>query len=168
MLGELVDDTARARVADVELALHQRHRRGAFGGDRTTGARKEWVELALGTLASSLPRRAGALFENLLHVPRRPLRFPELHDRLDLGVADERALDTRRLARIDGLVEHVAAAEKLLRAARVEDDAAVDLRPDRERDARRDVGLDEAGDDVRRGALGGDDEVDADRTRQLR
>ena len=167
MLGELVDDAARARVADIELALHQRHRRAAFRGHRASRAREQRVELALGALATPGPLRAGALLEDLLHVSRRALRLPEAHHRFDLGVAHERALYARRLARIHGLVEHVATPEQLLSAARVEDDAAVDLGPDRERDARGDVGLDEAGDDVRRRALRGDDEMDADRPRQL-
>src|SRR2546427_228814 len=98
---------------------------------------------------AALALRARALFEDLLHVTRSTLRPPEIDDRLDFGVAHERTLDARRLARIDRLVQHVATSEKLLRAAGVEDHPAVDLRADGERDARRDVGLDEAGDDVR-------------------
>src|SRR5439155_20546076 len=168
MLGELVDDAARARVADVELALNQRHRRATFSRDRSSRACKQRVELALRALASTRPLRTRALLEDLLHVSRRSLRFPEADDRFDLGVADERALDARRLARIYRLVQHVAAPQQLLRAARVEDDAAVDLRPNRECDARGEVGLDEAGDDVSRRALRGDDEMDANGSRQLR
>ena len=49
----------------------------------------------------------------------------------------------------------------------VEDDARVGLRGDVEGDARRDVGLDQAGDDVDRGPLGGHHEVHADRAAEL-
>src|SRR4029077_8752098 len=105
------------------------------------------VELALGGLPS-LPFRAGALLEDLLHISGRALRLPEVHDSLDLRVAHKRALDAGRFAGVDGLIEHVPAAQQLFCAARVQDDATVDLRTDRERDARRDVRLDETGDDV--------------------
>src|SRR5229473_3097979 len=166
VLGELIDDPARTRIADVELALHERHRSPALGGDSARGAREQRIQLALGGLAS-LPLRAGALFEDLLHVAGRALRAPEVDDRLDLGVADEGPLDAGRLAGIDRLVQHIAAAEKLLCATRVEDHAAVDLRADRERDTRGDIGLDETRDDVGRRPLCGDDQVDADRPREL-
>src|SRR5216684_2969724 len=166
VLGELIDDPARTRIADVELALHERHRSPALGGDSARGPREQRIQLALRGLAS-LPLRAGALFEDLLHVARPALRTPEVDDRLDLRVADERALDARGLAGVDRLVQHVAAAEKFLSTPGVEDHPAVDLRADREGDARGDVGLDETRDDVRGGPLRGDHEVDADRARQL-
>src|SRR5439155_10214337 len=86
VLGELVDDAARARVADVELALDQRHRRATFSRDRASRACKQRVELALQALASTGPLRTGALLEDLLHVSRRALRFPEADDRFDLGI----------------------------------------------------------------------------------
>src|SRR5207245_4703272 len=85
-----------------------------------------------------------------------------------LGSADESAMDACRLARVDGLVEHVAATEKLFRTTCVEDDAAVDLRADSESDAGGDVGLDQTRDDVGRRALRGDDQVNADGAGKLR
>src|SRR5712692_1967603 len=167
MLGELVDDPASTGVADVELSLHERHRSPALSGDSPRRAREQRIQLALGGLAS-LPLGAGPLFEDLLHVARAALRTPEVDHRLDLGVAVECALDAGRFAGVDGLIQHVAAAEQLLRAARVEDHSAVDLGADGECDTRGDVGLDQTRDDVGRRPLGGDDEVDADRARQLR
>src|SRR5579864_9172513 len=157
VLRQLVDDAPRARVADVELPLHERHGRGALRRDGASRTREQRVELALLAWAP-LPLRPRAFLEDLLHVARAALRFPEVDHGLDLGVAHEGALDARRLARVDRLVEHVAAAEQLLRSARVEDHAAVDLGTDRESDAGRDVGLDEPGDDVRRRPLRRDDE----------
>ena len=50
----------------------------------------------------------------------------------------------------------------------VEDGARVDLRRHLERDARREVRLDQAGDDVDRRPLRREDQVDADRARLLR
>src|SRR2546430_2077592 len=88
-----------------------------------------------------------------------------LRQLVDLRVAHESALDAGRLARVHRLIQHVAAAQQLLGATGVENDAAVDLRADCERDTRRDVGLDEACDDVGRRSLCGDDQVDADRAR---
>src|SRR5207245_844086 len=166
VLGELVDDATGTRIPDVELALHQRHRGRTLRRDGASSAREQRIELALGGLAS-LPLRAGPLFEDLLHIARAALRAPEVDDRLHFGIADERALDPSRFTRVDRLVQHVATTQQLLRAARVEDDAAVDLRADRERDARRDVGLDETGDDVRGRPLRGDHEMNAHGTRQL-
>ena len=64
-------------------------------------------------------------------------------------------------------VQHVALAEQLLGALFAENGAAVDLRGDLEGDAGREVGLDRAGDDVDRGALGGHDQMDAGRARHL-
>ena len=64
--------------------------------------------------------------------------------------------------------QHVALAEQLLGAVAVENRARVDLRRHAERDARRQVGLDQAGDDVHRRPLRREDQVDADRARHLR
>src|SRR6266851_9639115 len=86
MLGELVDDAAGARVADVELPLHQGDRRRALGGDGASRSREQRIQLALGGVAS-LPLCARAFLEDLLHVPRAALRAPEVHYRLDLRVA---------------------------------------------------------------------------------
>ncbi len=57
--------------------------------------------------------------------------------------------------------------DEVFRAGRVQDDTRVDARSDVERDAVRDVRLDEARDDVGRRSLGRDDEVDSRRARQL-
>ena len=51
---------------------------------------------------------------------------------------------------------------------RIQDHPAVDLRGDGEGDARREVGLDQPGDHVHAGALGGQHQVDAGRPRHLR
>ena len=58
--------------------------------------------------------------------------------------------------------------EQLLGAVAVENGARIDLRRHAERDARREVGLDEAGDDVHRRPLRGEQQVDADGAGHLR
>ena len=67
------------------------------------------------------------------------------------------------LRRADRREEHVALAQQRLGAVLVEDHARVGLRGHRERDPRRDVRLDHAGDDVDARGLRGEHEVDADR-----
>src|SRR2546428_8674596 len=148
MLGELVDDPARPGVTEVERALPEGYRRRTFGRHGARGTGEEGIQLALLPPLASLPLGHGALFEDLFHVARSGLRLPEADHAVDLGIADESALDACRLARVDGLVEHGAATEKLFRTTRVEGDSAVDLRADSERGAGGDVCLDQTRDDV--------------------
>ena len=89
------------------------------------------------------------------------LARPELDQPTDLGAGDQRALRANRLRRVDREIEHVAAAEQPFRAVHVEDDARIGLRAHRKRDARRNVRLDQTGDDVHRRALRRDDEMDS-------
>ena len=96
------------------------------------------------------------------------LLLPVAGDELDLLVRHEHALGADRLGHVRRLPEEVAAAEELLGAGHVDDRARVDRRRGRERDARRDVRLDEPGDDVDRRALRRDDEVDPRSARELR
>ena len=63
--------------------------------------------------------------------------------------------------------EHITAADERLGATAIQDGAGVDLGGDLEADARRQVGLDEAGDDVRRRTLRSEHKVDAGGTGQL-
>src|SRR5262249_40365120 len=86
---------------------------------------------------------------------------PVADDVVDVLVFDEGALDALRFGRVGGHEEHVAAAEEAFGAGHVEDDAAVGQRGNGEGDAGGDVRLDQAGQDVDRGPLGGDDQVDA-------
>ena len=83
-------------------------------------------------------------------------------DLADLLLADEGALDALRDVGVAGQQQHVALADQLLGAGLIEDDAAVGEAVDGVRGTRRDVGLDDTGDDVDRRALRGDDEVHAD------
>ena len=87
---------------------------------------------------------------------------------VDLVVGDERAVQALHARRARRQEEHVALAEQALGADRVEDRARVDARRHLERDARREVRLDEAGDDVDRRPLRREDQVDAGGARLLR
>ena len=87
---------------------------------------------------------------------------------MHLVVADEGAVHAQRHAGARRQVEHVAHAEQRLGAHLVEDGARVDLARDLERQARRDVGLDQAGDDVDARPLRRQDQVHARRARLLR
>ena len=76
-------------------------------------------------------------------------------------VGDERAMDAGGQRGTRRQIEHVAVAEQGFSAALVEDGARIDLGRHLKGDAARDIGLDEAGDDIHRGTLRGEDEVDA-------
>ena len=110
---------------------------------------------------------AGRGGEDLFPVLGLGLPLGELDDRLDLGVGDEGALHAHRLAGADRHEEGVTHADELLRARLVEDDPAVGEAGGGERQPRRHVGLDQAGDDVDRRALRGQHQVDAGGTRLL-
>src|ERR1019366_8094715 len=164
VLGELVDETGRARVADTELALEERRGRPTFGGDRVRRLGEE--RIALGGVAGPGDLRLDG--EDLLLVVGLPLHLPVADERVQLAITDEGPLEPPGLALVDREIEHVAASEQLLRAHLVEDHARVDAAGHREGDPARNVRLDEAGDDVRRRTLRGDDEVEADGSSKLR
>ncbi len=97
----------------------------------------------------------------------RHLVLAVLDDRRDLVLGDEGALHTGRLVRAHRQEEPVALADQLLGARLVEDDPAVGERGGGEGEPRGHVRLDQAGDDVDRGPLGGEHQVDAGGARQL-
>src|SRR5437879_13447024 len=103
MIRQLVDDASRARVADVELPLHQRDRCAALGRNGSSRASKKRIELALLAPLPSLPLGTRTLFEDLFHVSRTALRLPAVDDAFHVGAAGERALEARRLPRIGPL-----------------------------------------------------------------
>ncbi len=95
-------------------------------------------------------------------------RAPVIHQPLDFRIADINTLQANRPGRVRGLVEHIAAAQQAFGAGLVQNDAAVGPGSDRERNARREVGLDQAGDHVHRRALCGQDQMNAGGAGQLR
>ncbi|MNB93534.1 hypothetical protein D3C75_406680 [compost metagenome] len=86
---------------------------------------------------------------------------------MHLVVIDEGAVDPGRVGGTGRHVEHVAHTEQGFGAALIQDGARIDLARDLEGDPGRDVGLDEAGNDIHRGALGRQNEVNTCRPRLL-
>ena len=78
-----------------------------------------------------------------------------LDDGTDLGLGDPRALDTHWCGGARAQVEGVTLAGERLGPVLVEDDPGVQLRGRGEGQTRGDVGLDEAGDHLGDGSLGG-------------
>ena len=166
----LVEDAGRPRVADAQATLEQRCRClvGATHDVHRLREQRIGVVVLVVLARPAALLAAAARGRDLGAILRSALRAPMARDRLDLGVGDEDALEPRGAWRVDRLVEHVTAPEQVLRADGVEDRARVDAGGHREGDAARDVGLDEAGDDLDRWALGGHDEVDARGAGELR
>ena len=79
----------------------------------------------------------------------------------DLVLGDEGALDPLQLRAAGAAEEHVPLTQQGLGPALVEDHPGIGLRGDGEGDPGRDVDLDRAGDDVGRGPLRREHEVDA-------
>ena len=90
-----------------------------------------------------------------------------LDDGADLGLGDPGALDAHRCRGARSQVEGIALAGERLGTVLVEDDPGVQLRGRGEGQARGHVGLDEAGDHLGDGSLGGQDQVDPGGTGQL-
>ena len=103
-----------------------------------------------------------------LVVDRLALLAQEAGQPRALLLGDVRAVQADEPRRRRRQEQHVALAEQLLGAVAVENRARVDLRRHAERDARRQVRLDEAGDDVDRRPLRRENQVDADGARHLR
>src|SRR5690606_36134105 len=100
------------------------------------------------------------LLGHRIDVFRGALAAPVLGDAFDFLVADERPVHAAQRAGAR-LVEHVALAQQLLGALLAQDRAAVDAARHVEADPGRQVGLDDAGDDVDRRPLRRHDQVDA-------
>ena len=99
---------------------------------------------------------------------RTALGLEVLDHPVHLAIGHERSVDALRMPSTGRQIKHVALPEQSFGAHLVEDGARIDLARDLERDARRNVGLDETGDDVDRGPLRREDQVDARSARFLR
>ena len=90
------------------------------------------------------------------------------NDGLDLLVGDEAALYAGRLALTERRIQHIALADQLFRAGRIQNDAGFDLAGHRKRDTRRNIRLHDTGDNVSRRTLRCDNKVHACGSRLLR
>ena len=173
-LLDLVDDACGARVTKLEPALQ--HGRGCLPTVHDDVDRfLDHLVLVLArvagraaALAVHLLRLALDVLEDLLIIFSRACLLDMRDDRLDLVRRDKAALHAGGLALAERCIQHIALADQLFRAGRIQDDARLDLARYRKRDARRDVRLHDAGDDVRRGALGRYDQMHTRSARFLR
>src|ERR1700722_16387971 len=162
---EQVHQPPGAGEPDAELSLQHRGRAELGPHHELEGLTEELVVVVR---PAEDPGRAGVvLTDNRFVVDGLRLSAPVPDDGPYLLLGDPRALDPAGDARGSREQQQVATADQALRSGLVEDDPAVGERRDRERQARRDVGLDDAGDDVDGRALGGDDEGNPDRPRHL-
>src|SRR5688500_2023778 len=156
----VLDQASGAVVADAQVALYQRDR-------RTAGAQHDVASLVVQRVflarRQAVDRRLFRDFrlQHFLDVLGLGQRLQMLDHLVDLVIGDESAVHALRYSAARRQVEHVAHAEQRLGARLVEDGARVDLGGDLERDARRDVGFDQAGDHVDRRPLRGEHQVDA-------
>ncbi len=173
----LVDQPSGTGIAQAQLALQQRHGRLARIQHYLDRLREHLVGFALvlvvAAVCGALSGGARLPLDLLNHlvvifVLRLLGALQKLDHRLHLGIADIRALHTHRLRQADRHKQHIAVAEQLVRAARVQNGAGVDTARHRQRQTTRDVRLDKTGDDVDRRALGRNDEVHPRRARHLR
>ena len=91
-----------------------------------------------------------------------------LNDAANLLLSDKRSLDPHRLVRSHRQEESVTLTHQLLGARLIQDDPRVGEAGGGKREPRRNVGLDEPGDDVDAGALGGQDEMNTSSPSELR
>ncbi len=166
----LLDQTRGAVVADAQVPLHERDRRPpGLEHDR-----HRLVVHRIGFGVGAFDRHAvgvvacDAAFEQSLDVLRLAQLLQVLDDAMHFAVRHERAVHALRVAGSRRQEQHVALAEQRLGAHLVENRARVDLARHLERNARRNVRLDEAGDHVDRRTLRGEDEMDAGGARLLR
>ena len=156
-----LDQGGGAVVADLEAALDIAGRGLAVARDHGDGAVVEVVaRAAVPALVIAPVAVAVWLVGDQVQIVGLGLRLQVFADVLDFLVVHERAVQAGDAAAARH-IEHVALTQQLLAALFAQDGAAVDLGCDLEGDAGREVGLDGAGDDVHRGALGGHDQVDA-------
>src|SRR5690606_6439997 len=160
---EQVHQPARLREADAQLAL-QYGGRAELRGDHELRGLQQHLEIVADVVVDLLLLRDDG---DVLAVVRRHLRLDVVDDLVDLRLVDPGALDAHRLRLAHRVEQGVALADELLRAGRVEDDAGVLQGGGREGEPAGHVRLDDAGDDVDRRALRGEDQVDPRGTGEL-
>ena len=89
-------------------------------------------------------------------------------DRFNFVGRNKAALHAGRLALAQRRIQHIALADELFRAGRIQNDTRLNLAGYGKRDTGRNVGLHDAGDNIRRGSLGCDHQVHACGTGLLR
>ena len=142
----------------------QERRAGAPFGDHRVD-RRDVIGVVLDFAAFLVFRRVLIRNDELVF---RLVDGDRLDDGVDFFIRNEGALPANELARAGEEEQHIAVPEELLRAFGVQNDLTVGAARDAERDARREVRLDQTGNDVDRRLLRRQDQVNTDRAALLR
>src|SRR3569833_2149072 len=161
----LLDHARRAVVTDLEPALHAGDGGAARLGDDLHGLIVQRVALGVAAAFAAIETLT---VHYLVFIFRLALDLELLDDLVLLLIGDDGAMHAHGHAGAGRKIEHVAVTEQVFRALLVEDGARIDTRRDLEGDARRDVGLDQTGDDVDRRPPRRKHEMDARGARLLR
>jgi len=159
-----------AAITNTKPALEERGGGLAEFEDEADGILEEIVA---GLVALFVPDPGFAVarifgrFKEGLDVFGLTLIFPEICNSGDFFFGDQWRMDAMEARGGGRKKEHVAAAEEGFGSVGVENGARVDFGGQTEGNARGHVGLDEAGDDVDGGALGGEHQMDAGGARHL-
>src|ERR1035437_6959775 len=165
---QFVHDARGAAVTEAQAAVQQRDARLLFAADDFDALLDDFLVLVNAAFDVIVRRGFGKLFVDLRFVAGLGLPCDEAHDVFQFFVSDERALRAFEIRGTGRQVKHVAFAEQFVRAHRIENRPGIHAAGDLEGDARRDVRLDDAGDDVHGWPLRGDDAMNARRARHLR
>src|ERR1035437_7870523 len=165
---QFVHDARGAAVTEAQAALQQRDARLLFAADDFDALLDDFLVLVNAAFDVIVRRGFGKLFVDLRFVAGLGLPGDEAHDVLQFFVGDEGTLRAFEIRGTGRQVKHVAFAEQLVRAHRIKNRPGIHAAGDLEGDARRDVRLDDAGDDLYGRPLRGDDAMDARRARHLR
>src|ERR1035437_4625605 len=158
---EFVHDARGPGVAEAQAALHERDAGFLFAADDLDALLDEFLVLVNAAFDVGVRAGLGQLLVDFHLVTRFALLGNEVNDVLQFLVSDERTLRAFQIAGTGWQIKHVAFAEQFIRAHRIKNRARVHAAGHLEGDARRDVGLDDAGDDIHARPLRGDDAMDA-------
>ena len=167
VLRHEVNQSRGPAVANSERPLKQREAPSPFANDNVDRLFVEFIPLA------KLSQVAGLLIVIDFQIHQLVDKFLFAGaDRIDNGVyllvGQIRALAAQHGARARPEKQHISIAQQFLGAHLVENDSAIRSTCDLERKSRGQVGLDQAGDDVHRRLLRGENQVDPDSSALLR
>src|SRR5260370_25807137 len=157
-----IQNARRTPVAQAKMPLQGRRRSLSHLEHETHGVFVLRVLLLVGKLA--LGRSVafvGRRDQEALVVFRLVLSLPEIDHALDLRLRNERAVHACQARGARRQEQHVALAQQVLGTHHVENGPRIYARGHTEADARREVGLDQAGDHVHAGTLRGQHQVHA-------
>ena len=162
------DHAGGAVVADAQLTLHRRDRRAARFQHVGHGLVVERVGFRAGLAELAALAPFFGRFEDAFDIFGFAQRLQVIDHAVDFAIRHEGAVYALRHTRSGRQIKHVALPQQGLGAHLIEDGARVDLARYLERNPRRDVGLDQAGDDVNRRPLRRQNQMDAGRACLLR